>query len=37
MPISDAATAMRAILLNVGNRSFQRRTSLIGGNSSANT
>ena len=37
MPISAAATAIRAILLNVGKRSFQRRIALIGGNSSANT
>ena len=37
MPISAAATAIRATLLKLGKRSFQRRTSLIGGNSSANT
>ena len=37
VPISAAATAIRATLLKLGKRSFQRRTSLIGGNSSANT
>ena len=37
IPINAAATAIRATLLNVGKRSFQRRISLIGGNSSANT
>ena len=30
MPISAAATAIRATLLNVGKRSFQRRMALIG-------
>ncbi len=37
MPISAAATAIRAILLNVGKMSCQRRISLIGGNSSPST
>ena len=34
--MSVASTAMSAILLNVGKRSCQRMTSLIGGNSRAN-
>ena len=37
MPMNAAATAIRAILLNVGKMSCQRRISLIGGNSSPNT
>ena len=35
MPINVAMTAMMATLLNVGNRSFQRMTVLIGGKSRA--
>ena len=37
MPISAARQAISAILLNVGKRSCQRMTSLIGGNSRAST
>jgi hypothetical protein len=35
MPIRVARQAIRATLLNDGNRSFQRMTSLIGGKSRA--
>ena len=37
MPIRAATTAMSAILLNDGKMSCQRRSSLIGGNSSPST
>ena len=35
MPISEASTQISETLLKLGNRSFHRITSLIGGNSTA--